>query len=155
MASVCFCSRFNPLKVDSSLIPCRNFVAARSILAFSNPKGRQRFGAIGVTKGRRSAVAANMFKIEREPLETGQESVWDYPRPPRLEPVEETISVKFNSAWIAHTQKAYRVLETSHPPGSHIPLSGLLSCCNPSITEILVFCSVLHSQRGHQYGVRQ
>jgi uncharacterized protein (DUF427 family) len=51
----------------------------------------------------------------------GQESVWDYPRPPRLEPVSETIKVVFNGVVIAESQRAYRVLETSHPPVYYIP----------------------------------
>jgi len=52
---------------------------------------------------------------------SGQESVWDYPRPPRLEPVSEHLSVKVNGEVIASTNKGYRVLETSHPPVYYIP----------------------------------
>jgi uncharacterized protein (DUF427 family) len=51
----------------------------------------------------------------------GQESVWDYPRPPRLEPVNKTIEVYFNGSLIARTTNAFRVLETSHPPVYYIP----------------------------------
>jgi uncharacterized protein (DUF427 family) len=51
----------------------------------------------------------------------GQESVWDYPRPPRVEPTSEVIRVVFNSVEIARTTSAYRVLETSHPPTYYIP----------------------------------
>lgn len=51
----------------------------------------------------------------------GQESVWDYPRPPRVEPVQELIKVIFNGKTIAETTSAYRVLETSHPPTYYIP----------------------------------
>jgi uncharacterized protein (DUF427 family) len=54
---------------------------------------------------------------EREKPGPGQESVWDYPRPPALEPVPERIRIEFNSKTIADTNRAYRVLETSHPPG--------------------------------------
>jgi len=50
-----------------------------------------------------------------------QESVWDYPRPPRLEVVPKLIRVEFNSTYIAETRSAYRVLETSHPPVYYIP----------------------------------
>lgn len=52
---------------------------------------------------------------------TGQESVWDYPRPPRLEAVSETLKIVFNGEIIAATNQAYRVLETSHPPVYYIP----------------------------------
>ena len=51
----------------------------------------------------------------------GQESVWDYPRPPRLEAVSETLKIVFNGEIIAETNQAYRVLETSHPPVYYIP----------------------------------
>ena len=51
----------------------------------------------------------------------GQESVWDYPRPPKLEPVNKTIEVYFNDELIVRTNRAYRVLETSHPPTYYIP----------------------------------
>ncbi|MEM6769944.1 MAG: DUF427 domain-containing protein [Bacteroidota bacterium] len=51
----------------------------------------------------------------------GQESVWDYPRPPRLEAVPETLRVVFNGVEIARTTRGYRVLETSHPPVYYFP----------------------------------
>ena len=51
----------------------------------------------------------------------GQESVWDYPRPPRLEDSNKHIQVVFNGVVIADTHRAKRVLETSHPPVYYIP----------------------------------
>lgn len=51
----------------------------------------------------------------------GQESVWDYPRPPRLEESGRHIEVRFNGVTIADTHRARRVLETSHPPVYYIP----------------------------------
>ncbi|WP_428388449.1 DUF427 domain-containing protein [Mucisphaera sp.] len=51
----------------------------------------------------------------------GQESVWDYPRPPRLEPVPDRLRVVFADRVIADTQAGYRVLETSHPPTYYLP----------------------------------
>lgn len=58
-----------------------------------------------------------------QPIEpkNGQESVWDYPRPPRLEPTNKRIQIIFNGEVIADTTKAYRFLETSHPPTYYIP----------------------------------
>lgn len=53
--------------------------------------------------------------------ETAIESVWDYPRPPRLEPVPERIRVVVAGVTIANSQRAYRVLETSHPPVYYLP----------------------------------
>ena len=51
----------------------------------------------------------------------GQESVWDYPRPPRVESTSKRIRVVFNGVVIADTVEAQRVLETSHPPVYYIP----------------------------------
>lgn len=55
----------------------------------------------------------------------GQESVWDYPRPPRLELSTQRIRIVFNGVTIADTHTAQRVLETSHPPVYYIPPSDL------------------------------
>ncbi len=51
----------------------------------------------------------------------GQESVWDYPRPPRVEDVPPRLQVIFNGVTIADTRTAKRVLETSHPPTYYLP----------------------------------
>ena len=51
----------------------------------------------------------------------GQESVWDYPRPPKLEPVGESVQVIFNDKVLAQSVNALRILETSHPPTVYIP----------------------------------
>lgn len=61
-------------------------------------------------------------RIEPQP---GQESVWDYPRPPRLEETSKHIQVIFNGVTIADTYRAKRVLETSHPPVYYIPLEDI------------------------------
>jgi uncharacterized protein (DUF427 family) len=55
------------------------------------------------------------------PPQPGQESVWDYPRPPRLEPVTKQIQIICNDRIIADTTAGYRVLETSHPPVYYLP----------------------------------
>jgi uncharacterized protein (DUF427 family) len=51
----------------------------------------------------------------------GQESVWDYPRPPRLEQSDKRVRVIFNGITLAETTRALRVLETSHPPVYYLP----------------------------------
>jgi uncharacterized protein (DUF427 family) len=53
--------------------------------------------------------------------QSGQESVWDYPRPPRVENSSRHLQVWFNGVLIAETRRAKRVLETSHPPTWYIP----------------------------------
>ena len=45
-----------------------------------------------------------------------QESVWDYPRPPRVEPTFERVVVELGGVALVDTTQAVRVLETSHPP---------------------------------------
>jgi uncharacterized protein (DUF427 family) len=50
-----------------------------------------------------------------------QESVWDYPRPPRLEQTSDRLRVLFAGETIADTTAGFRVLETSHPPVYYIP----------------------------------
>jgi uncharacterized protein (DUF427 family) len=57
----------------------------------------------------------------------GQESVWDYPRPPRVEARSERIVVRLGGQVIADTTDAVRVLETSHPPVYYLPLDSFAS----------------------------
>lgn len=56
----------------------------------------------------------------------GQESVWDYPRPPRVEPVAERITIRLGGDLIADTRGAMRVLETSHPPVYYLPIADFV-----------------------------
>jgi len=51
----------------------------------------------------------------------GKESVWDYPRPPRLETTPRHLVVHFAGEVIADTRRGFRVLETSHPPTYYFP----------------------------------
>jgi uncharacterized protein (DUF427 family) len=56
----------------------------------------------------------------------GQESVWDYPRPPRLERSAKQVIVRVGAVVIAQTDRAWRVLETSHPPTWYLPRDSIL-----------------------------
>lgn len=49
------------------------------------------------------------------------ESVWDYPRPPRVEPSTELVEVELGGEVVARTTTSWRVLETSHPPTYYLP----------------------------------
>jgi len=51
----------------------------------------------------------------------GQESVWDYPRPPRVEPSSRLVEVRFGGVQLAASRRSLRVLETSHPPVYYLP----------------------------------
>ena len=62
-----------------------------------------------------------MFRPQPIPAKAGQESVWDYPRPPRLELSPKHLKIIFNGVIIADTKSSYRVLETSHPPVYYLP----------------------------------
>ncbi len=55
-----------------------------------------------------------------------KESVWDYPRPPRLEAFSKRIEIVFDGKTIADTTHAMRVLETSHAPVYYIPQCDIL-----------------------------
>jgi uncharacterized protein (DUF427 family) len=48
-------------------------------------------------------------------------SVWDFPRPPRLEATDRHIRVVAAGVLIADTRQALRLLETSHPPTYYLP----------------------------------
>lgn len=62
-----------------------------------------------------------MQRVKRVEPGPDQESVWDYPRPPRLEPTDRHIQIIFNGEVIADTRNAKRVLETSQAPVYYIP----------------------------------
>ena len=50
----------------------------------------------------------------------GQESVWDYPRPPRIETVPRRVRVEVDGVVVADAPEAIRILETSHPPTYYV-----------------------------------
>ncbi|MCW2832753.1 MAG: hypothetical protein JWN68_706 [Nocardioides sp.] len=65
-----------------------------------------------------------MRPVTPHPPGPRQESAWDYPRPPRVEPSDETIEVRLGGVVVASTQASVRVLETSHPPSYYLPLDA-------------------------------
>ena len=69
----------------------------------------------------------------------GQESVWDYPRPPRIETVNQPISIIFNGEIIAESTRSKRVLETSHPPVYYLPQEDI-KMGYLSLTEKSSYC---------------
>jgi uncharacterized protein (DUF427 family) len=56
----------------------------------------------------------------------GQESVWDYPRPPVIQPTDRQLEVVFGGRTIAATSRGMRVLETSHPPVYYFPVEHVV-----------------------------
>ena len=91
-------------------------------------------------------------RIEPQP---GQESVWDYPRPPRLEPVKDRLRVVFDGVTVADTLRGHRVLETSHPPVFYFPREDvrgdlLEPAAGESLCEfkgIASYWSIRHAER--------
>src|SRR5262245_14750082 len=59
-----------------------------------------------------------VVRIEPGP---GQESVWDYPRPPRVEPVPERLRVVVGGTTVADPPRGSRVSRTAAPPSSSSP----------------------------------
>ena len=55
----------------------------------------------------------------------GQESVWDYPRPPRVEPVEPRVRVEVGGEVLAESRRAVRVLETASAPAIYLPAADV------------------------------
>ena len=68
----------------------------------------------------------SLVNMQRVQPGQGQESVWDYPRPPRLESVSARLRGVFAGTTIADTRRGFRVLETSHPPTYYLPLDDIL-----------------------------
>ena len=56
-----------------------------------------------------------------EPTRPGQVSVWDFPRPPRIEAEPREVVIHWGETLLARTTRALRVLETAHPPTVYIP----------------------------------
>jgi uncharacterized protein (DUF427 family) len=59
--------------------------------------------------------------VRRDPVGPGQESVWDYPRPPSALVTPRHVLVEFGGQVVADTRRAIRVCETSHPPTYYVP----------------------------------
>jgi uncharacterized protein (DUF427 family) len=66
------------------------------------------------------------------------ESVWDYPRPPRLERSPALLVIELAGQVIARSERSLRVLETSHPPVHYVPVGDIAD-------------GVLHAVSGSSY----
>ena len=72
------------------------------------------------------ALGGWRFRGQKRPVTAvtpgpGQESVWDYPRPPAIVDDRRLVQVRLNEALIAETRAARRVLETASPPSTTLP----------------------------------
>lgn len=59
----------------------------------------------------------------------GQESVWDYPRPPRLVADTREVVIRLDGVEVARSSHALRILETASPPTFYLPLAD----CAPDV----------------------
>ncbi len=57
----------------------------------------------------------------------GQESVWDYPRPPRVVQDSRLVEVRIGDTLVASTRSAIRILETASPPTFYLPARDVFS----------------------------
>lgn len=74
-----------------------------------------------MSRGEPPAAPTGTVRPNRIEPGPGQESVWDYPRPPRVEPVHERVRVVVGGAVVADTNHALRVLETAGAPVYYVP----------------------------------
>ena len=73
---------------------------------------------LGAMSGIRAGTIPAAARIIAGP---GQESVWDYPRPPRIEPVAERIRIVVDGMTVADSTRSLRVLETAGAPVYYLP----------------------------------
>lgn len=71
---------------------------------------------------KRTAVRRPPFAITPG---AGQESVWDYPRPPRLVRDAREVTIRAGAIEIARSRSVIRVLETASPPTFYLPLADV------------------------------
>ncbi len=50
--------------------------------------------------------------------------MWEYPRPPRVDPTDDLVEIRLGDQVVARTHEALRVLETSHPPTYYLPMTA-------------------------------
>jgi uncharacterized protein (DUF427 family) len=83
------------------------------------------FGERGKARFASSPIGRSHPEVLVMPENSPIESVWDYPRPPLVEPVRHRLMVIFANAVIADTRSGIRILETSHPPTYYFPPSDV------------------------------
>jgi len=52
---------------------------------------------------------------------SGQVSVWDFPRPPRVQPDTREVVVRWGGIELARSKRCLLVCETAHPPSFYLP----------------------------------
>jgi uncharacterized protein (DUF427 family) len=58
-----------------------------------------------------------VMRPQRDEPGPGQESVWDYPRPPAVRAIDAHVRIVHNGITLVDTRQAIQILETSQAPG--------------------------------------
>ena len=69
-----------------------------------------------LAKRHRALMGARTPPVTPEPVGPGEESVWDFPRPPAVEEVAAPLRVEFAGRVVAETRRGRRVVETAGAP---------------------------------------
>ncbi|MFL5908597.1 MAG: DUF427 domain-containing protein [Solirubrobacterales bacterium] len=83
-----------------------------------------------------------------------KESVWDYPRPPRVEPLDRHVRIVLGGETIAESDRAIRVLETASPPTIYVPREDVRTDVLIDADGVESFCewkgtaSYVHAEAG-------
>jgi uncharacterized protein (DUF427 family) len=83
-----------------------------------------------------------------------KESVWDYPRPPRVEPLDRHVRIELGGETIAESDRALRVLETASPPTIYVPREDVREELLSEAEGVETFCewkgtaSYVHAEAG-------
>jgi uncharacterized protein (DUF427 family) len=81
----------------------------------------------------RGKTPGKLTYMSNQTAPSRKESVWDYPRPPRVERDQRSVRVIVNDVTVAASHSSFRVLETSHPPVYYIPPDDVRKdCVQPS-----------------------
>jgi len=75
----------------------------------------------------RTGVGKRKAPVAREPVGPGEESVWDFPRPPEVQDVEERLRVEFAGRIVAETTRGRRVVETAGAPVYFFPPADVMT----------------------------
>ena len=97
-------------------------------------------GSIGTWLGPQ-ADATPSYAVGVTAKHRPKESVWDYPRPPRVEPEPRRVRIELGGETIADSTRALRVLETASPPTIYVPREDVRD-------------RAAHRRRGPPHGLR-
>jgi uncharacterized protein (DUF427 family) len=78
-----------------------------------------------ITSRTSASVGVGTPRSPRATYRADVESVWDYPRPPRLERSAARITVVHAGVTLVDSDHCWRVLETSHPPVYYVPAGAI------------------------------